>query len=274
MTTEELLIRINEVKYAVMKATTEEKNEALEEKQFNSINATSSFLELLWDDCPYDSFISSRLTLNDAINNLSLYIGGNPEPVVDFSWNDEFEGARFHFGPTFFLYDNEFDLAAMIHFESEVDIVDEANLYTESTTDCKKLIRNFIKAELFGCSKSECESLSKEFDRIFNNDVYVPELDIDTYGNSVKFWGEFYDGSWADVKYVTRLAVGLEAKDMKWKPAFGIRPFGEPSIPIEIEGKFYSFSEIVNMPDEELDAFFKTLSELYKEGSHYIDIIW
>ncbi len=242
-------------------------NYALENKQDTPLNAATAFLQALWGG-PYDSYISSRFTLNNNVNEVELYL--SDEPVVEFSWNEEFESATVSSGPLYFDYKNYFDKNAVIYFNSDIDIVEEAKLITESTTDCKKFIRNFIKAELFGCNESEGKSLSKEFDKLFNQGPEFPTA----YGNTVIFEGDFYNGSsWNWVDYITRLAIGLEPTNMNWKPAFGIRPFEVTgTIPVELEGKFYSFSEIDEMSESDWYNFFGMLSELVRSGADYITV--
>lgn len=100
----------------------------------------------------------------------------------------------------------------------------------------KGLVRDYLKASVFGCSESESNSLVEQFFKVFPGGKETNLMKVNLAGPQ------------AD----TYLSIKPEATSgMVWKPAFGVDLYGE------MPGDIYtvSFSEIDEMNDEAFKIF-------------------
>ncbi|MCQ2174517.1 MAG: hypothetical protein MJY61_05220 [Bacteroidales bacterium] len=118
-----------------------------------------------------------------------------------------------------------------------------AQLQTKDVEAGKAFVKDFITAQVFGVSQSECNALTDEFNQAF------PALEEN---NRM----DMYPGKVLDGFYTLPLALGSEAASgMIWKPAFGVNIYGES------DTQFVSFNQLSKMSDGQRSDFWMALEE-------------
>ena len=114
-----------------------------------------------------------------------------------------------------------------------------ANLYSEDKDAVKSFFCDFLKARFFGCSQSECKSLSAQFYKVFPMTGAA-----ETTSNSMILL--IYNNIGEEARLLTYLALEPQAASgMLWKPALGFLDSGME------DAEFVSFQELNQMSKEQ-----------------------